>query len=265
MTYSRFHFPRLPWQAGCPRSFVSDTRGIWDPMEIYSQKSETPCTCNHRDLRHQRNVFRRIWGPMEMYSEGCETPWKYIQKDLRPHGNIFRRRDPMKIYSEGSETPWIYSEGCKTPWKYIQKDVRPLENVFRRMWDPLEMYSEGCETPWKCIRIDIILLINLSSEVSDPAVCSWTHRIMSKFEACQDFLKGIFSILFACMKIHIFLFRRVSDLAEELLNTNSSVNSKPNSENFWVWIRGQIRTISVSDEGGWYCWCRLCKYWNFCV
>jgi hypothetical protein len=26
MTYSCFHFPRLPWQAGCPRSFVSDTR-----------------------------------------------------------------------------------------------------------------------------------------------------------------------------------------------------------------------------------------------
>ncbi len=25
MTYSRFHYPRLPWQAGCPRSFVSDT------------------------------------------------------------------------------------------------------------------------------------------------------------------------------------------------------------------------------------------------
>ena len=25
MTYSHFHFPRSPWQAGCPRSFVSDT------------------------------------------------------------------------------------------------------------------------------------------------------------------------------------------------------------------------------------------------
>ncbi len=25
MTYSHFHFPRLSWQAGCPRSFVSDT------------------------------------------------------------------------------------------------------------------------------------------------------------------------------------------------------------------------------------------------
>ncbi len=25
MTYSHFHFPRLAWQAGCPRSFVSDT------------------------------------------------------------------------------------------------------------------------------------------------------------------------------------------------------------------------------------------------
>ncbi len=25
MTYSRFHFPRLAWQAGCPPSFVSDT------------------------------------------------------------------------------------------------------------------------------------------------------------------------------------------------------------------------------------------------
>jgi hypothetical protein len=28
MTYSYFHFPRSPWQAGCPRSFVSDTRRI---------------------------------------------------------------------------------------------------------------------------------------------------------------------------------------------------------------------------------------------
>jgi hypothetical protein len=28
MTYSRFHFPRLPWQAGCPRSFVSDKVAI---------------------------------------------------------------------------------------------------------------------------------------------------------------------------------------------------------------------------------------------
>ncbi len=28
MTYSYFNFPRSPWQAGCPRSFVSDTRRI---------------------------------------------------------------------------------------------------------------------------------------------------------------------------------------------------------------------------------------------